>query len=225
MLIKLENINKKYNIGNTSEVHALKDVNMQIGKSDMVSVIGPSGSGKSTLLHILGCLDSQTSGKYYFNNELIEEKTDKQISQIRNMKIGFILQDFGLLLDKTVLENVVVPLLFTRDRIRDIRLKGLNILEQVGIQDFYKKKVSNLSGGQKQRVAIARALINEPELILADEPTGSLDSKTSNEIIGIFHMLNATGKTIIIVTHDTKIASECKKKFVVIDGIVQEQFL
>lgn len=217
-LIKFENIGKIYDEGKQNACVALKDINIKIDKGNLIAIIGKSGSGKSTLLHILGCLDAPTSGEYYLSNEKVDFKNFKMLAKIRNKKIGFVLQDFGLILNETVLENVSVPLLFSKTPFSEIKKKSLNALEILGIDTLAGKKSNQLSGGQKQRVAIARALVNDPDIILADEPTGALDSKTSAEIVNILLNLNRTGKTIIIVTHDKNIAKRCEGIIEISDG-------
>jgi putative ABC transport system ATP-binding protein len=214
-------VNRTYNENKSSEVRALRDINMEIDKGEMVAILGPSGSGKSTLLHILGCIDADYHGTYLLYDENMTMKSDKEIANIRNKKLGFVLQEYGLLLDKTVLENVSIPLWFSDCKIRYIKNKCLVILKILGIQDYYNKKVNELSGGQKQRVAIARALVNDPDIILADEPTGALDQTTSEEIMEELRKLNQAGKTIIIVTHDPRISEVCTKTFHIVDGTIR----
>lgn len=217
-LIKFENIGKIYNEGKQNACVALKDVSIEIDKGNLIAIIGKSGSGKSTLLHILGCLDDPTSGEYYLNNEKVDFKNFKMLAKIRSKRIGFVLQDFGLILNETVLENVSVPLLFSKTSFSEMKKKALNTLRLLGIDTLASKKANQLSGGQKQRVAIARALVNNPDIILADEPTGALDSKTSAEIVDILLDLNRNGKTIIIVTHDKNIAKRCERIVEISDG-------
>lgn len=219
-IIQLKNIDKKYNENKSSEVHALKNINLEINEGDMIAIVGASGSGKSTLLHILGCLDSSFHGNYLLFGESIEQKNDRDLALIRNKKIGFVLQEYGLLLNKTALENVSIPLWFSNAKITSIKKKCMDVLRSLAMDGYSKKKVSELSGGQKQRVAIARALINDPDIILADEPTGALDRATSDEIMKEFTKLNQMGKTVIIVTHDSNISSVCNKIITIIDGQV-----
>lgn len=222
--IELENIQKKYNIGKQSEVHALKGIDLRVEKGEMVSVMGVSGSGKSTLLHIIGCLDRSTSGIYLLEGEKVEIKSNSELAFIRNKKIGFVLQEFGLLLNRTVYDNVSIPLLFAAISFRHINKTVKSILEQLGIDDLIKRKVEQLSGGQKQRVAIARALVNNPDIILADEPSGSLDSGTMNEIMALFKDVNKSGKTVIIVTHDEQVSTFCSRNITIKDGKIQDNF-
>lgn len=202
--IEIKNLKKIYNANKSIEVEALKSINLIIEKGDFCSIVGVSGSGKSTLLYILGCIDKQTEGTYLLEGKNVSKMSENELAQIRNKKIGFVLQDFGLIEEETVIENVRVPILFCKDKnlIRNFRNKAENLLKDLGIENLKDKKVNLLSGGQRQRVAIARALINDPELILADEPTGSLDTNTAQNIMNIFKELNKSGKTIIIVTHN-----------------------
>ncbi len=215
---KLDCISKTYNMGKPNACKALEDINLEIDEGELVSIIGESGSGKSTLLHILGCLDKPTEGELYIDGSKVSFASAKNIAAIRNSKIGFVLQDFGLILGETVLENVLVPLLFCESSLVKMKRQALNTLDLLGIKNLANKKANQLSGGQKQRVAIARALVNDPDIILADEPTGSLDSKTSSEIIKILFELNDKGKTVVIVTHDKGIALQCKRIIEISDG-------
>lgn len=222
---KLESISKTYDPGKPNACRALNDINLEIDEGDLVSIIGESGSGKSTLLHILGCLDKPTSGNLYIDGDKIRFKNTKSIAAIRNSKIGFVLQDFGLILRESVLENVSVPLLFDGGSPSKIKKRALDTLDLLGIKNLANKKANRLSGGQKQRAAIARALVNDPDIILADEPTGSLDSKTSSEIMKILIDLNNKGKTVIIVTHDKNIALQCKRIIEISDGRIKEPII
>lgn len=216
--IELENLKKYYNPNTNLEVQALKNINLKIEKGDFCSILGVSGSGKSTLLYILGCIDKQTEGIYKLDGEEVSKLSEKNLADIRNKKIGFVLQDFGLIEDETVTENILVPTLF--NSIKNVNIKLEEILNKLEIGNLRNKKVSMLSGGQRQRVAIARALITNPELILADEPTGSLDSITAIHIMNIFEQLNKEGKTIIIVTHNLELAKKTKKCFTIKDGLI-----
>lgn len=220
-IIEVKNLKKIFNKGQESEVKALNGVNLKINKGELCSVVGASGSGKSTLLHILGCIDSLSSGTYLLEGEDISNKTDTQLAKLRNKKFGFVLQEFGLIEDETVYQNIYTPLLFGRTEFKiDERIE--TIMKELQIEEFKNKKVKKLSGGQRQRVAIARALINNPEIILADEPTGALDSKTSQKILNIFLELHKKGKTVIIVTHNQEIADKTDKRFTMRDGIILE---
>ena len=221
-ILKLNNIGKIYNKGKQNACEALKGVDLSIERGDLIAVVGESGSGKSTLLHILGCLDEPTSGELMFGDKKMNFKCSKKLADYRNKKIGFVLQDFGLILNETALENVCVPLLFSNTPLSKIKKQARDSLRLMGIEKLSGKRVNQLSGGQKQRVAIARALVNYPEIILADEPTGALDSKTSAEIIDVLLQLNSAGKTVIIVTHDPKIAKLCRRIVTISDGCLTE---
>ncbi|HHT49635.1 MAG TPA: ABC transporter ATP-binding protein [Firmicutes bacterium] len=221
MLIRAVNLQKTYRMG-AVQVEALKDATFQIDAGEFVAIIGPSGSGKSTLMHILGCLDQPTAGRYYLEEQDISAVTDNQLAEIRNKKIGFVFQQFNLLPKATILQNVCVPLIYAGIRGRRRQLKRAeHALHQVGLSDRLHHRPNEISGGQKQRVAIARALINNPALILADEPTGNLDTKTGQEILGIFRQLNEEGHTIIMVTHDQEIAAQAKRIIQIRDGLIQ----
>lgn len=221
-IIELRNINKIYNEGKPNEVHALKNANLTIQSEDMLAIMGPSGSGKSTLLKIIGCMIKSTSGQYMFNENRVEKMNGKQLANMRNKHIGFIFQDFCLLEDRNVEENVMLPLLFAKVPFVKMPRKSRGFLNKWGSPKLSKRTTAELSGGQKQRVAIARALISDPEVILADEPTGSLDSKTAQEVMDALISLNNTGKTIIIVTHNPEVAQQCKKTIKLHDGNVYE---
>ena len=221
-IIDVKNLKKYYNPNTEIEVQALKDINLKIEKGDFCSIVGVSGSGKSTLLYILGCIDKPTAGIYKLDEEDISKLSEKKLANIRNKKIGFVLQEFGLIEDETVVENIMIPVMFNNSKNVNYSFRLNNILKELDIDNLKDKKVSEISGGQRQRVAIARALINSPELILADEPTGSLDSKTANNIIDIFEKLNKEGKTIVMVTHNTELAKRTKKHFKIKDGLIYE---
>ena len=217
-MIKLNNITKIYNPKKSNEFEALHDVSCEIDDGELVAVIGKSGAGKSTLLHILACIDNYQEGEYSIDGTLVKNLSERQYAKIRNEKIGMVMQDFALVEDFTALENVMIPLNFSKKRIKNKKKKALNALKSVGIAELAKKPCNKLSGGQKQRVAIARAIVNEPSMILADEPTGALDSKTSKEIMDLFKSLNEQGRTVIIVTHDPKIAEQCDRIIEILDG-------
>ena len=221
-IIEVKNLKKYYNPNTEIEVQALKDINLKIEKGDFCSIVGVSGSGKSTLLYILGCIDKPTAGTYKLEGEDISALSEKKLAKIRNKKIGFVLQEFGLIEDETVAENIMIPAMFNNSKKGNHSVRLNNILKELDIDNLKDKKVSEISGGQRQRVAIARALINLPELILADEPTGSLDSKTAKNIIDIFEKLNKEGKTIVMVTHNTELAKRAKKHFKIKDGLIYE---
>ena len=217
-MIEISNVTKTYNPKKSNEFTALKNISLVINDGEMAAIIGKSGAGKSTLLHILACIDSYQSGEYRLGGTLVKKLSEKKTAQIRNEKIGMVMQDFALVEDFSALENVLLPLNFARKKKPNRREKAMNALKSVGMEEFAKKPVNKLSGGQKQRVAIARAIVNEPSLILADEPTGALDTKTSAEIMAVFKKLNESGKTVVIVTHDLKIAEQCSRIIEISDG-------
>lgn len=221
-ILTLKNIGKIYNPGKANSCEALRGVDLDIERGDLIAVIGESGSGKSTLLHILGCLDQPTSGEMSFGGKRVNFKSAKKLAAYRNGRIGFVLQDFGLILNETAVENVCVPLLFSKTPFTKMKSRAKKALDTLNIGKLANKRVNQLSGGQKQRVAIARALVNDPEIILADEPTGALDSKTSSEIMNTLLELNERGKTVIIVTHDPKIAARCRRVVTITDGALSE---
>lgn len=217
-MIKISNITKKYNPKKSNEFEALHGVSCEINDGELVAVIGKSGAGKSTLLHILACIDNYQEGEYTIVGTLVKNLSEKQYAKIRNEKIGMVMQDFALVEDFTALENVMIPLNFSKQKIKNKKEKALAALKSVGIGELAKKPCNKLSGGQKQRVAIARAIVNEPSMILADEPTGALDTKTSAEIMALFKSLNKQGRTVVIVTHDPKIAEQCDRIIEISDG-------
>lgn len=221
-MLKLESVHKVYNKGKSNEFEALKGIDFKVNDGELVAIIGKSGAGKSTLLHILACIDSYESGKYCIDDTLVKNLSEKKLAEIRNKKIGMVMQDFALVDDFSCIENVLLPLDFSRKKISDKKTKAMNALKSVGMDSMAKKSVNKLSGGQKQRVAIARAIVNEPSVVLADEPTGALDSKTSAEIMELFHALNRKGKTVIIVTHDLEIAKQCNRIIEISDGFIVE---
>lgn len=219
-MIEIDNIYKIYNKGKVNEFTALKGVSLKISEGEMVAIIGKSGAGKSTLMHIIGCVDDFEQGKYYFNGQDVSKLNEKKRAIIRNRDIGIVLQDFALMENYTVIENVLMPLYFSKNagnrRVREEKAK--DILSRLEIDEIMDKKVNKLSGGQKQRVAIARAMINNPKVLLADEPTGALDIKTSLEIMNVFKQLNEKGTTVIIITHDMEVANECNRVIEIRDG-------
>lgn len=216
-VLKATNLFKTYKIG-TEEIHAINDVSLEIKKGEFVAITGKSGSGKSTLMHMIGLLDTPTSGNLVLGGELVSKMTEKKLAYIRNREIGFVFQSFNLLSRTSALENVILPLKYSKVPSGEWRSRALEMLELVELGHRINNKSNELSGGQKQRVAIARALVTEPSIILADEPTGNLDSRTGVEIIALFKKLNAQGKTIIIVTHDDDLASIAQRKIVLVDG-------
>ncbi|MBI2720911.1 MAG: ABC transporter ATP-binding protein [Bacteroidetes bacterium] len=219
-MISLSHIQKTYKIGD-EVINALKDVSLKINKNEYVALMGPSGSGKSTLMNMLGCLDSPTAGEYILNNHSVARMSDNELAEVRNKEIGFVFQTFNLLPRATTLENVALPLVYAgfSKTNRDKRAK--EVLEQVGLGNRMNHKPNELSGGQRQRVAIARALVNKPAIILADEPTGNLDSKTSIEIMGLFEEIHNNGNTIILVTHEEDIAMHAHRIVRLKDGLVE----
>jgi len=217
-MIVLAGIRKVYNFKKTNEYEALHDVSLEIADGEMVAIIGKSGAGKSTLLHILACIDSYESGEYRIDDTLVKGLSERKLAQIRNERIGMVMQDFALVEDFTAIENVMLPLDFAKKKKPNRKQLALDALKSVGMDSMAKKPVNKLSGGQKQRVAIARAIVNAPSVILADEPTGALDSQTSAEIMGVFQSLNEQGKTVIIVTHDMGIAQQCERIIEIMDG-------
>ncbi len=220
-MIKMENVNKTYGTG-TARVEALKEINLEIKENEFIGMIGPSGSGKSTLMNIMGCLDMPTSGEYYFEGERVQEFGHNQLAEIRNRKIGFVFQNFNLLPYATTFENVELPMIFKGVSARARRSKVMELLERVKLASRAGHRPSELSGGEMQRVAIARALTNDPRLILADEPTGNLDTKSGEEILKIFEDLWGQGHTLVIITHNPYIA-DCARRVVKLrDGLVEE---
>ena len=220
-MIKLESISKTYNLGN-EKVHALKDINLDIKEGDFISIIGPSGSGKSTLMNIIGLLDNNYKGKYILDGKDISKLTDDELSIIRSKNIGFVFQHFNLLPKLTAIENVMVPLLYQGYSHTDAYNLSKEALKKVNLSHRLNHLPNELSGGQMQRVAIARAIVSKPKLILADEPTGAVDTKTGEEIIKIFKDLNNGGQTILLITHDLSIASSAKKTIKIQDGELYE---
>ena len=219
-LVEVHHIRKNYQLGET-EVHALRGVSVSILAGDFVAIMGASGSGKSTFMNILGCLDKPTSGKYLLEGTDVSALTKKELARIRNQKIGFVFQGFNLLGRTTALENTELPMLYSKTNKKDRERRAREALVQVGLGDRAGHFPSQLSGGQQQRVAIARALVNQPRMLLADEPTGNLDSRTSVEVMEIFQKLNADGLTIILVTHEPDIAQFAKRQIVFRDGQIK----
>lgn len=222
MMLEIKKLNKFYKIGD-KPFHALRDINLSIAKGDMVSIMGRSGAGKSTLLNIIGCLDNFDSGSYMFDGENINIMNDTQKAKIRNTKIGFVLQNFSLINYKSVLFNTMLPLYFGKVPYKNMKNMAVELLDKLGIADQANKNVSQLSGGQRQRAAIARALITSPELILADEPTGALDSRTADNIMALLEDLNQSGLSVLIVTHDDRVAMRCPQWYWMEDGVLYEK--
>ena len=220
-VIKLENIRKTYQMG-TVEIHALRSVSLEIYPNEYVAIMGPSGSGKSTLMNVLGCLDTPSAGSYFLNNTNVSNMDDAELAHIRNKEIGFVFQTFNLLPRSSALDNVALPLVYAGLNKSNRSKRAKEVLESVGLGDRVDHKPNELSGGQRQRVAVARALVNSPSIILADEPTGNLDSKTSYEIMALFDELHAQGNTIILVTHEEDIALYAQTVVRLRDGNVEK---
>lgn len=220
-LIHLEKITKTYKIG-TIEVHALRGVDLDIQSNEYISIMGPSGSGKSTLMNIIGCLDTPTSGSYFLDDELVSTMDDNKLAEVRNRKIGFVFQTFNLLPRATALHNVELPLIYSGIHASNRKTIAEEALEKVSLSDRKNHRPNELSGGQRQRVAIARALVNNPSLILADEPTGNLDSTTGKEIMTVFDDLHKAGNTIILVTHEKEVAQHADRIVHILDGNIAE---
>ncbi len=216
-MIQLSHITKTYRMGDV-DISVLSDISLKVLQGELIAVMGPSGSGKSTLMNLLGCLDRPTSGTYLFENREISTMSDDELAHVRNQKIGFVFQSFNLLPRFTALKNVEMPLIYSGISGRERTERAIPVLEQVGLKDRMYHKPTELSGGQQQRVAIARALVNNPPLLLADEPTGNLDSHSGAEILNIITELNKRGVTIIIVTHDQNVARRCKRVITLMDG-------
>ena len=221
MKIELKDVTKTYRTGKDIYVKALDNLNLVIEQGDYVSIRGVSGSGKSTLLHLIGCLDLPTKGTVLIDGKSTTEMKDSERASIRNKRIGFVFQDYALIPYRTVQENLIVPAYFSNAPRRSFNKMIVSALESVDMKEFMKRKVDSLSGGQKQRVAIARALMMDPEVILADEPSGALDSKTRDELIDLFRIINEAGRTIVLVTHDSEMANSAKTKINIEDGKIR----
>lgn len=217
-MIRINNLNKIYNKGKASEFQALKDISLEIKKGELVAIIGKSGAGKSTLLHILGAIDNYDGGSYKLDDIEVGKLNYAKLAEFRNKHVGIVLQDFALIEGYTVIENVMMPLRFSKRSHREYKRLSMEALKQVEMDEIANKDVNKLSGGQKQRVAIARAIVNDPDFILADEPTGALDSKTTEQIMNVFKKLNEKGKTVIIITHDSQVAAQCERIIEISDG-------
>ncbi len=220
-IITMTDITKVYSVGG-EEVRALDGANLTIREGEFVSIIGPSGSGKSTLMNIIGCLDIADSGEYILDGQSIEQYSEEELAKIRNKKIGFIFQNFNLLSRMSALANVELPLIYQRMHVNERKERAQRALDRVGLSDRSSHKPAELSGGQQQRVAIARALATNPAILLADEPTGNLDSKTGDDIIALFHELHQAGDTIVLITHNEEIAKQAQRRIRIMDGRVTE---
>lgn len=219
-LISLYNIRKTYVLG-AQTVHALKKIDLEIQRGEYVALMGPSGSGKSTLMNVIGCLDTPSQGEYWLNDKEVSKMSDVDLSKVRNDEIGFVFQTFNLLTRLTALENVALPLVYAGIPLKERNERAAETLSKVGLSDRFYHKPNELSGGQRQRVAVARALINNPSLLLADEPTGNLDTQTSHEIMALFEEIHAAGNTIVLVTHEEEIAKHAKKIVRLRDGLIE----
>ncbi len=219
-MIKMKNIKKIYGAGSV-QVEALKDINFEVETNEFVGLIGPSGSGKSTLMNIIGCLDVPTSGEYFFEGESVERFNHNQLAEIRNEKIGFIFQNFNLLPYATAFENVEIPMIFKGVKARARRARVMELLDRVGLAQRASHKPNELSGGEMQRVAIARSLANNPSLILADEPTGNLDTKSGDEILAVFESLWNEGHTLVVITHNPNISARAQRIITLKDGMIE----
>ncbi|HUN82236.1 MAG TPA: ABC transporter ATP-binding protein [Phycisphaerae bacterium] len=218
-LIRVNRLTKHYPMGDTT-VRALDGVSFDVREGELISITGASGSGKSTLMHLMGCLDRPTSGDYWLDGDRVSHMTDRQLAIVRNRKIGFVFQTFNLIQRTSAVDNVAVPLFYARQT--RVREPSLRALARVGLSHRADHKPSELSGGERQRVAIARAIVNEPKILLADEPTGNLDSKTGKQIMDIFHELNQTGVTVILVTHEMSVAAQAQRIIAMRDGMIME---
>jgi putative ABC transport system ATP-binding protein len=222
VIIAAENLTKTYKL-ETQEVQALRNVTFDIQRNEFVAIMGPSGSGKSTLMNLIGCLDTPTEGTYYLNSKLVSAMSEDELAHIRNKEIGFVFQVFNLLSRATAFRNVELPMIYAGARKKDREEKARRALEMVEMKDRMTHRPAELSGGERQRVAIARALVNDPSLLLADEPTGNLDSKTGAEILKLFHKIHARGNTIVLVTHDRSVADQTQRIIHLRDGEIERE--
>jgi putative ABC transport system ATP-binding protein len=221
-MILVQELWKTYDMGSEQQVHALRGVNLRIDRNEYVAIMGPSGSGKSTLMNLIGCLDTPSKGQYWLNGHLVSELDDDELARIRNKEIGFVFQTFNLLARATALHNVELPLIYNGTPAQERIERAKNALRKVDLEPRMMHKPNELSGGQRQRVAIARALVNAPSIILADEPTGNLDSKTGNEIMALFDHLHSQGNTIVLVTHENDIAEYAHRIIHIRDGVIAD---
>lgn len=220
MIIKTNQLKRSFSLGSET-VEALKGIDLEVSKGEFISIMGPSGSGKTTLMNIIGCLDTPTSGEYLLNNQSVNNFNDDELARIRNKEIGFVFQSFHLLAKNSALNNVLLPMKYAGADLEEAELRARHVLDQVGLSDRINHGPSELSGGQQQRVAIARALVNKPSMIIADEPTGNLDSKTGDYVMGLFKELNEEGQTIILITHEEDIANQSKRIINIKDGLIE----
>lgn len=220
-MIRFENVTKIYNAKKANAFEALHSISMTIKEGEFVAIVGKSGAGKSTILHILACIDSYEEGEFYLGDTLVKNLNEKQLARIRNEQIGIVMQDYALVEDFTALQNVMLPLDFAKKKQKGRKQIALTVLEQVEMLEFANKPVSQLSGGQKQRVAIARALVNDPDILLADEPTGALDSVNAEAIMDLFRRIHENGTTVVLVTHDMELAARCERKIEIVDGRIE----
>ena len=220
MLIKTNHLKRSFKLG-AETVEALKGINLEVSKGEFISIMGPSGSGKTTLMNIIGCLDTPSQGEYLLNNQSINNFNDDELARIRNKEIGFVFQSFHLLAKNSAFDNVLLPLKYAGTDFNEAESRARHVLDQVGLSNRINHGPSELSGGQQQRVAIARALVNKPSIIIADEPTGNLDSKTGEYIMNLFKELNQEGQTIILITHEEDIANQSKRIINIKDGLIE----
>lgn len=223
-IIELKKIVRNFPLGN-QVVKVLKGIDLEVKRNEYTALMGPSGSGKSTLMNLLGCLDTPTSGEYWLNGQNVSQLVDNELAEIRNREIGFVFQTFNLLPRSTALENVMLPLIYAGYSSKDRKERAEEVLTQVGLQDRMDHRPNQLSGGQRQRVAVARALVNKPSIILADEPTGNLDTKTSVEIMALFSEIHRNGNTVILVTHEEDIAAHAKRVIRLRDGEIESDLV
>ena len=222
-IIRIEGVEKRYVLGGEADVLALRGVDLEVGAGAYLAIMGPSGSGKSTLLNLLGCLDRPSAGRYFLGGEDVSQMPDDTLSEARGRKIGFIFQSYNLIAQLTVLENIQVPLIYQGKDLRTHQRRCVELAELVGLGDRLHHRPNQLSGGQQQRVAVARSLVNDPLMILADEPTGNLDSKTGLEVLELIDRLNGSGKTIVLVTHDDRVASRAHRIIHMKDGLIDRE--
>ena len=220
MIIKTTELKRSFEVGSET-VDAIKGINLEVDAGEFIAILGPSGSGKTTLMNIIGCLDTPTSGEYFFNNKLVNQLNDDELAGINNKEIDFVFQSFHLLSTHSSLANVLLPMKYAGANIDEATIRAKHVLNQVGLSDRMSHGPTELSGGQQQRVAIARAMVNTPSILFADEPTGNLDSKTEGEVMGLFKELNEEGQTIILITHEEEIAKQSKRIINIKDGLIE----